>query len=129
MPLLLDSSVVIDMLRNRPAADRVRRLIDAGEIPYTCAIVAEEVMRGMRDDETARTANLFLYMRPAPLGVNEGALAGTWRRDFATRGRTLHRWDCLIAAAAVGVHATVATGNPKDFPMEGITVEHWPVGE
>ena len=24
--------------------------------------------------------------------------------------------------------ATLVTGNPKDFPMDGVTVEHWPVG-
>jgi predicted nucleic acid-binding protein len=43
------------------------------------------------------------------------------------RGRTLALADCLIAAAAVGIGATLATGNPKDFPMKGLTVEHWPV--
>jgi predicted nucleic acid-binding protein len=35
----------------------------------------------------------------------------------------------LIAAAAAGVGARLITGNPKDFPMDEITVEHWPVGE
>jgi predicted nucleic acid-binding protein len=44
------------------------------------------------------------------------------------RGRTLALADCLIAAAAVGIDATLATGNPKDFPMKGLTVEHWPAG-
>jgi len=35
------------------------------------------------------------------------------------RGRTLALADCLIAAAAVGIDATLATGNPKDVPDEG----------
>lgn len=109
--------------------ERVRALLDAGEIPYVCAVNADEIMRGVRDDEANRAATAFLHLQVAPLGVNEGALAGLWRRDFARRGVTLHQADCLIAAAAVGVHATVATGNPEDFPMEGVTVEHWPVGE
>jgi predicted nucleic acid-binding protein len=34
----------------------------------------------------------------------------------------------LIAAAALEVGVTLATGNPKDFPMEELEVEHWPVG-
>ncbi|MDT5297453.1 MAG: hypothetical protein QOG79_695, partial [Mycobacterium sp.] len=44
------------------------------------------------------------------------------------RGITLHQADCLIAAATAGIDARLATGNPADFPMDDITVEHWPVG-
>jgi len=35
----------------------------------------------------------------------------------------------LIAAAADGIGGSLATGNPKDFPMPGLQVEHWPAGE
>ncbi len=68
-------------------------------------------------------------MRLAPLGSEQGELAGRWRRDYARRGVTLSQADCLIAAAAVGVGAALATGNPKHFPMPELTVERWPVGE
>lgn len=128
MAVLLDTTVVIDVLRGRPAADRVRALLERGEIPFVSAVTADEVMRGVRPDEVGRASEALLHFRPAPLGVVEGALAGTWRREFAARGITLHQSDCLVAAAAVGVSASVATGNPKDFPMEGVVVEHWPVG-
>ncbi len=64
----------------------------------------------------------------APLGRTEGERAGRWRRDFARQGVTLSQADCLIAAAAVGVGARLATGNPSDFPMSGLELEHWPVG-
>jgi predicted nucleic acid-binding protein len=43
-------------------------------------------------------------------------------------GVTLSQADCLIASAAVGAGARLATGNPKDFPMEELEVEHWPAG-
>ncbi len=36
--------------------------------------------------------------------------------------------DAVIAASAQHVGARLATGNPSDFPMDEITVEHWPVG-
>jgi predicted nucleic acid-binding protein len=61
-----------------------------------------------------------------PLGVPEGTRAGTWRREFAERGVTLHQADRLIAAAAVGIGAGLATANVDDFPMPELTVEHWP---
>jgi hypothetical protein len=41
---------------------------------------------------------------------------------------TLHQADCLIAAAALGVDASIATANVDDFPMREINVDHWPAG-
>jgi hypothetical protein len=41
----------------------------------------------------------------------------------------VHRADRLIAAAAAGIGARLATGNPKDLPMPGLVVGHWPTGE
>jgi predicted nucleic acid-binding protein len=67
-------------------------------------------------------------LRIAPLGRAEGERAGRWRRDFARNGITLGQADCLIAAAAVGVGARLATGNPKHFRMDELEVEHWPAG-
>lgn len=68
---------------------------------------------------------LFGALRLAPLGLAEGIRAGTWRREFAERGVTLHQADCLIAAAAAGVGASLATANVADFPMSDVVVEHW----
>ena len=52
--------------------------------------------------------------------------AAEWRREFARQGVTLHQADCLIAAAAVGIGATLATANTADFPMPELAVENWP---
>lgn len=129
MPVLLDTTVLIDVLRGRPAADRLFALRVTGEVPYVCAVSAMEVHRGLRPAEMGRAAALLAAFRVAPLGGLEGALAGGWQREFRARGVTLGAGDCLIAAASVGVHAVIATGNPKDFPMDGVVVQHWPVGE
>ncbi len=94
--VLLDTTVLIDLLRGRPAAlRRLRTLREVGD----------------------------------PLDAEEGWRAGEWRRTFATRGLTLAQADCLIAAAALALGGRLATGNPKDFPMPELTVEHWPAGE
>ena len=55
--------------------------------------------------------------------------AGGWRQAFAKRGVTLHQADCLIAAAAAGVGAALATANVDDFPMTEVNVQPWPSGE
>ncbi len=126
--VLLDTTVLIDALRGRPAADRLRGLRRAGDTPFVCAVNVEEVSRGLRPDEEARAQRLLAGLRIAPLGLEEGQQAGRWRRDMAAAGRTLSQADCLIAAAAVGIGARLATGNPKDFPIAELAVEHWPVG-
>lgn len=128
MPLLLDTTVLIEALRGRPAAERVRALRGTGQTPWICAINVEEVLRGSRDEEEKAVKRFLMGLRIAPLGRAEGELAGRWRRDHARKGITLSQADCLIAAAALGVDARLATGNPKHFPMAELTVEHWPVG-
>ena len=126
--ILLDSTVLIDALRGRPAAEHLRALRRLGDEPWTCAISIEEIWRGLLPGEEAPAQRLVRGLRCAPLGSAEGVRAGSWRRQFAGRGITLHQADCLIAAAAAGIDARLATGNPADFPMDEITVEHWPVG-
>lgn len=126
--LLLDTTVLIDALRGRSAGARLRELRRRGVEPWACAISVEEIWRGLADDERPIAARLLRSLRTAPLGYSEGTRAGVWRRAFAEQGVVLHQADCLIAAAAVGVDAALATGNPKDFPMPGLTMEHWPAG-
>ena len=124
--LLLDSTVLIDALRGRPAAARVASLRRQGTEPWVCVISVEEIWRGLFPREEAAGRRLFRGLRLAPLGKSEGMRAAEWRREFARRGVTLHQADCLIAAAAVGIGATLATANTADFPMLELTVENWP---
>ncbi len=124
--LLLDSTVLIDALRGRSAASRLTGLRRVGTEPWVCAVSVEEIWRGLRPSEEPLARRLFKGLRVAPLGVAEGMLAGRWRREFAPRGVTLHQADCLIAAAAVGVGAGLATANTDDFPMPELTIELWP---
>jgi predicted nucleic acid-binding protein len=127
--LLLDTTVVIDLLRGRDeAVDRLRALRESGDQPHVCAINVEEIARGLRADERARAIELFAGLHLIPLGRAEGWQAGEWRRDYAERGRTLSQADCLVAAAALAVGGRLATGNPKRFPMAELTVEEWPPG-
>jgi predicted nucleic acid-binding protein len=126
--VLLDSTVIIDALRGRPAAERIAGLRRTGVEPWVCVISVEEIWRGLRPEEHSVARRLFNGLRLAPLGVGDGIRAGTWRREFAERGITLHQADCLVAAAAVGIDASLATANVSDFPMSELTVDHWPIG-
>lgn len=127
--ILLDTTVVIDLLRGRQGAiDRLRALREADDAPHVCCVNVEETARGLRPDEEHDARRLFAGLRHASLGEEEGWQAGLWRREFAARGLTLSQADCLVAAASLSIGGRLATGNPRDFPMNELDVEHWPVG-
>ena len=126
--VLLDSTVLIYALRGHGAADWVRQMRRVGDEPWVCAISVEDIWRGALAEEEPTIRRLFRGLRCAPLGVAEGERAGRWRRELAATGVTVHQADCLIAAASVGIGGRLATGNPDDFPMSEVVVDHWPVG-
>ncbi len=126
---LLDTTVLIDVLRGAPAVRRLIAMHDSEDVPCACAINVEEVVRGLRATEIAAAQALFDGLRIVPLGRQAGWHAGEWRSAYASRGVTLAQADCLIAGAAHCARARLCTGNPKDFPMAELSVEHWPVGE
>lgn len=128
--ILLDSTVLIDILKGRPGASaRFVSLQPAGDVPHVCAVTVEEVSAFLQPGEREAAGAMLEGLSVAPLGIVEGRLAGWWRRSYRLRGRTISQADALIAAAAVGIGARLATGNPKDFPMPELVVEHWPAGE
>lgn len=126
MALLLDTTVLIDVLRGRPSFERVRLAHRRGEPLFCCAINVDEVYRGIRANEERAAGRVFNGLRLAPLGRSEGERAGRWRREFGERGVTLGQADCLVAAAAVGVGARLATANVRHFPMPDVEIEPWP---
>lgn len=128
MLLVLDTTVLIDHLRGRPAAARVNALFTRGITPATTAINVEEVVRGLRTSERSVAQGLCRGVVVLPVTVDAAWLAGDWRREHAAQGVTLAQADCLIAATCVVAQAPLATGNPKDFPMTELQIEHWPVG-
>jgi predicted nucleic acid-binding protein len=126
VPVLLDTTVLVDALRGRGAAARLRALVEDDVPAFVCAINVDELWRGAKDRRQEEdVAGLLRGLRVVPLREEEGERAGRWRRDFATKGVTLTQADCLIAAAAVTIGATLATSNRKDFPMPGLVVEDW----
>ena len=91
LSILLDTTVLIDVLRGRPGVvERLTALRQHAEPPFTTGINVEEIHRGLRPDETAAADVLFDGLRIASIGRAEGALAGDWRREQAAVGVALH---------------------------------------
>ena len=128
MLYLLDTTVLIDYLRGAPGSERLEDVVERGDVACTTAINVEEIARGVRPKGRESATTLIQGLVVIPLGADEGWRAGVWRRKFAAKGKTLSQADCLVAAAALSADAVLVTGNPRDFPMKEITIEHWAVG-
>ena len=100
--LLLDTTVLIDALRGREAAGRLRDLRRDNPPPWVCAINVEEVWRGARPSEEKAVGLLLEALQIAPLGGAEGKLAGKWIATQLPGGKgTLGIVDTSRADASV----------------------------
>ena len=115
MSVLLDTSIVIDILRGaEPAIDYARGLTE----PPTCSEVTRvEVLRGVRSNERRTTERLLGTLRWAPVDESIARRAGELGRRYRRRHRGLATADLIIAASALELGLELATLNVRHFPM------------
>ena len=121
MTLLLDTTVLIDVLRDRPGRRAMlAELTRAGHSLITTAINAAEVYAGMRHGEEQRTQSFLDTLDCFPITTSMGIRAGRLKSDLARRGRTMSLADAVVAAAAMEQEAALVTDNRKDFADAGV---------
>lgn len=116
--------MLIGYLRDAPliAAGLRRRLSEGHTLATTCVNVAE-IERGLRPKERRRSASFLDGLRFLVTDREAARRAGQYQADFATRGRTIHTADALVAGSARAHGAVLLTHNLDDFPMGDIRVE------
>lgn len=112
---VLDTSVLIDVLRGRPAA--MAWLAALQQVPVCSEVTRAEVLRGMRSHERSATEELLTSLRWAPVDEVIGRRAGELGRRHRRSHRGIAVADLLIAATAMVHDASLATGNVRHFPM------------
>lgn len=118
MRILLDTSVLIDVLRLRNRRrELLLELVQTGHTLGTSAINVAELYAGMRPWEEQYTDDLVATLECYELSKTTGRIAGTLKGQWAKKGRTLALTDTIIAAIALDHRCTLMTDNRKDFPM------------
>jgi predicted nucleic acid-binding protein len=116
--LLLDTSILIDVLRKRNGSgELVAGLARAGHSLSTTALNIAEVYAGMRAHEEASTETLLSTLECHELTASAGRLAGKFVSEWRQRGRTLELPDAVVAAICIERNCVLVTDNRKDFPM------------
>ena len=119
--VLLDSSVLINLLRNRLEATRlVRDLIVRGFILATSSVNIAEVYAGMRTGEEAATDELISGLECLPLTSEIARKAGNIVAIGRRKGRTHSLDDMMIAATAIESGCALLTDNRRDFEIPEI---------
>jgi predicted nucleic acid-binding protein len=118
MTILLDTSVLIDILNRRGGRSELfRQLLQEGHAFACCAIIIAEVYAGMKPHEKSATEELLggleYFETPRKAAERAGHLKAVWTR----KGRALSLPDTLIAAVALDNNLTLATDNRKHYPM------------
>lgn len=121
MKLLLDTTVLVDVLRGR----RQRRefmadLAQAGHVLSTTLLNVAEVYAGMHAGEEPEAEALFVGLHLYEMSGPSARLAGQLKNTWSGKGRTLSLADSIVAAIAIENECHLLTDNQKHFPMEEI---------
>ena len=118
MTILLDTSIIIDALRNRRGRrGLLRSLLEQGHELACCAVNVAEVYSGMRPHEAEETSALVESLAYVQISREAARTAGGMRLELQRKGKTLSLPDAIIGAVALREGLTVATDNVRDFSM------------
>lgn len=119
--ILLDTTVLIDLLRHREeAVAQVRDLALRGFTLAICPITVAELYAGMRKGEEQGMEELLSAFQWLPLTRDVARKAGEMVASKRRAGRTHSLDDMMIAATAIHYGYTLITSNRKDFAVPGI---------
>ena len=123
MTFLLDTSVLIDALRERYGRrELLAQLARDGNRLTTTAINVAEVYSGIRTAEEQRTVLFLDSLECYGIDVSTAEHAGRLRNLWRKEGKTIALPDVIVAAIAIERGCTLMTDNRKDFPMPELSL-------
>jgi len=118
--ILLDSDVIIELLRDNPrVVSAAAELAAAGIGTYCTPVSWAEVYEGLRAGEEPATDGFFEARGEVILDARAGRQAGKYLARYA-RSHGLEVPDALIAAAAVTTGLRLWTLNRRHYPMTDV---------
>ncbi|UUT35729.1 type II toxin-antitoxin system VapC family toxin [Microbacterium elymi] len=117
MTVVVDTSILIDVLRGELAAAAVLRKARASGPLQASEVTRLEVLAGMRPREEDATRALFAAFTWHSMDGRIAEIAGELGRQWLPGNRGIDSADLAIAATAVALDAGLLTRNVKHFPM------------
>lgn len=122
MSVLIDSDIVIEVLRGRDQAilSQWSFMADSHSTILISPITYAEVRAGAFAGEMPAISRFFSPLTCVAIDQKIGELAGEYLRQFG-RSHSLKIADALIAASAVQNQAALWTRNRKHYPMPDLS--------
>ena len=121
--LMLDSTVLIDVLRNRNQRRAwLEQLVLSGRVLATSVISIAEVYSGLRPGEETATRMHLANLEWLPVSAPIADQAGLLKAGLSRQGRSHSITDMIIAATAIECGCPLATDNQKHFQIPGLTL-------
>jgi predicted nucleic acid-binding protein len=117
LTVVVDTSILVDVLRGEPAAAAVLREARASGPLHASEVTRLEVLAGMRAPEERSTRTLFGAFSWHPLDEGVAEIAGELGRQWLPGNRGIDSADLAIAATAIMLDARLVTRNVNHFPM------------
>lgn len=119
--ILVDTDILVDFFHNQKYAKELITEFQAqGPVCISILSITE-----LRTGFTSKQAKFFLpklydIVAIINLNVKIAELAGEFRFDYGSKGKSLSTIDTLIAATAIVNDFQLVTRNKKDFPMKNL---------
>ncbi len=113
--IVADTDVLVDALRGRGAAQRIRVELATGRLATTVVSVFELLSGARTDAERERVENLVGAIAKLPIDEASAREAADIARELSARGAPIGPADSLIAGVCRARGATLLTRNRAHF--------------
>lgn len=117
MPVLVDTSVIIDYLRGHPGAKELLESERMDAPLHASEVTRLEVLAGTRGSEENATRSFLSTFIWHSVDASIAESAGELGRKWLPSHRSIDSADLAIAATAIVVDVKLLTCNVKHFPM------------
>ena len=117
MSVVVDTSVIVDHLRNDPRAVNLMTGLLKQDRVWAATPTRTEIIAGLRPDELEPMAKLFDVLSWIEIDIEIADGAGQLARTYRRSHGGIDTVDYLIAAAAQSIGASLVTLNVRHFPM------------
>jgi predicted nucleic acid-binding protein len=114
---LVDTSVIIDYLRDNVGATTLLEEAQAASSLHASEITRIEVLAGMRPEEATDTRSVLSVFLWHPVDEEVAEVAGALGRQWLPSHHTIDAGDLAIAATAQIADLSLLTMNVRHFPM------------
>lgn len=118
--IILDSSVVIEILKGNPVGSKILEFIKDEEI-FNTSITMQEVLLGARNFE--KTLDYFNSIGIMNFEKEDAIKSAEIEKNLTKKGEKINKFDILIGAICINRNATLVTLDNDFNKIEGLKVK------